>query len=337
MEIMDCTLRDGANVVGTGFSADETGKILAGLIRAKISIIEIGHPTGIGTMKKGGKAAPVTDEGYLDAAQPYTAQAQIGMFMLARNADEERIALAAERGLRFLRIGANAGDGAAAEHAVKLVRKAGLEAKYSLMKAYVLSPEELASEGAALEGSGVQALTIMDSAGFMTPEQTALYTEKLVASCTIPIGFHGHSNLGMAQANALAAVQAGASFIDAGLMGMARSAGNIATEGIIAALQRRGEATQYDLYALLRFIDTELIPMMQRYDYRPAVPPLDLVLGLTGCHSNFLPLFRAVADEYHVDLYRLIAAVSAVDQKNPTRTLLISAAEQLAAQQERST
>ena len=46
-------------------------------------------------------------------------------------------------------------------------------------------------------------------------------------------------------ANAQAA-KSGADFIDCGLMGMARSAGNITTEGALAIFQREGKAMQYD-------------------------------------------------------------------------------------------
>ena len=98
--------------------------------------------------------------------------------------------LAASKKLSFLRIGANAGDGKNAERAVKLVREAGLEAKYSIMKAYVCTPEELAAEAAMLESFGVQAITIMDSAGYMFPAQAAEYTKKLKEAVTIPVGFH---------------------------------------------------------------------------------------------------------------------------------------------------
>ena len=47
MEIMDCTLRDGANVVGAGFSVDLTKLMIEGLLDSHITIIEMGHCTGL--------------------------------------------------------------------------------------------------------------------------------------------------------------------------------------------------------------------------------------------------------------------------------------------------
>lgn len=244
MYIMDCTLRDGANVVGTGFSTELTKLMIEGLIDSHIKVIEMGHCTGLGSVKAGGKSCPVTDEEYLETIVPYADKADIGMFQTAAFADAELIALAAAKGIKFLRVGANAGDGKKAEKAVKMVRDAGLEAKYSLMKAYVVTPEELAEEAKMLESFGVQAVTIMDSAGYMMPEDAAEYTRKIVNAVSIPVGFHGHSNLGLAMANAQAAEREGAAFIDCGLMGMARSAGNITTEGALALFRREGKAQE---------------------------------------------------------------------------------------------
>lgn len=139
---------------------------------------------------------------------------------------------------------------------------------------------------------------------------------------TIPVGFHGHSNLGLSQANALAAAAAGADEIDCRLLGMARSAGNCATELAAATLKREGYLDEVDLYQLLNYLEKELIPSMEAYNYHVAVNPTDLMLGLAGCHSNFLELFRKVAGEEGVSLLKLIAEVSAIDRKNPPEKLL---------------
>ena len=243
----------------------------------------------------------------------------------------KNIKMAANKKMSFLRVGANAGDAAQAETAIKMVRDAGLSAKYSMMKAYVLSPAELAEEAGKLENFGAQAITIMDSAGYMLPKQAFAYTKSVVETVKVPVGFHGHNNLGFAAANALAADEAGASFIDCGLMGMARSAGNIATESIIAALQRLGRGKKYALYDLLSFIENQLRPKMLEYGYHDPIPPLDLVLGYSGCHSSFVPLFKETAAAKKVNIYKLIVETSSKNMKNPTKELMESTADALLA------
>lgn len=322
VKLFDNTLRDGGNVVGHGFSLELTCSIVKGLLAAGIPDIETGNCKGLGSYEMLQSTDAPTDEEYMKALQPYVGQGRIGMFQLAKIAKTENIRMAADYGLNFLRVGANASDGTGSLAAIDAVKKAGLVCRYSLMKAYVSSPEELAAEAKMLQDAGVDIITIMDSAGTMFPEETKVYVQAMKAAVSIPVGFHGHSNLGLSQANALAAVEAGADEIDCGLLGMARSAGNCATELAAATLKKAGHLPEVDLYKLLDYLDTELIPAMRAYDYRVAVNPTDLMLGLAGCHSNFLPMFKKVAEEEQVSLLRLIADVSVIDQKAPDEALL---------------
>lgn len=201
-------------------------------------------------------------------------------------------------------------------------KAAGLTCRYSMMKAYICPPEQLADEAKMLAEAGVDIITIMDSAGTMYPHETTAYVKALKEKAGIPVGFHGHSNLGLSQANALAAAEAGADEVDGGLLGMARSAGNCATELAVATLSHQGLLDGVDLYKLLRYEDEELIPAMKAYGYHVAVCPEDLILGLSGCHSSFLKMFHQVAQEEQVDVYQLIVHVSAIDRKAPNEELL---------------
>ena len=329
MNLFDNTLRDGGNVVGHGFSTELTVSIVKGLLNADIQDIELGNCKGLGAYEQLNATKAPSDQEYFDVLQPYLPKGRIGMFQLARCAKEENIQKAASAGLNFLRVGANAGDGAGSVEAVKLVKKAGLICRYSLMKAYVSTPEELAAEAKMLQDAGVDKITIMDSSGTMFPEDASEYVTFLKQAVTIPVGFQGHSNLGLSQANALAAAKAGADEIDCGLLGMARSAGNCTTELAAATLKKACYLPEVDLYKLLDYLDQELISAMQPYGYHVAVNPTDLMLGLAGCHSNFLPMFKKVAEEENVSLLRLIADVSAIDRKNPSEDLLKSVAAKL--------
>lgn len=328
--LMDCTLRDGGNVVGKGFSAELTELMLDGLTACGVPIIEIGNSGGIGAYEAAGFTAAETDQTYLDIAKKYLDRgSRIGMFLNAKRYRERSADLAKENGIHFLRVGADAGEW---EHSIPIIReikKRGLEVFYSEMKAYILTADALAEEAKRLEEAGLDEITIMDSAGTMLPEQVARYTETLVKAVKIPVAFHGHNNLGLSAANALAAYENGAAILDCGLMGMARSAGNLATETCVAMMQRYGEMKEIDFYYLLDFIDNRLAPAMEKHDYHNPVKPLDLVLGASGCHSSFVNKFRRIAEETEVSLYRLIAEVSAVDQKNPSEELIYRTAEEI--------
>lgn len=329
--LMDCTLRDGANVVGKGFPSGITDMILDGLTSCHVPIIEFGNAGGIGAYEVAGFTQAETDQTYFHLVQKYLNRgSMLGMFLNAKRYEKKNVVLAKENGLSFLRVGADAGDADISIQAIHDIKDNGLKAFYSEMKAYLLSPDELAKEAKKLEDAGLDEITIMDSAGTMLPEQAAEYTRKLVNAVSIPVAFHCHNNLGMSAANAVAAVENGAAILDCGLMGMARSAGNLATEMCVAIMHRMGMMQDIDLYSLLDFIDEKLEPVMAAdYQYYDPVSPLDLILGLSGCHSSFVKRFRAIADEKKVNLFQLIVETSAINKKAPSEDLIKNVADKM--------
>lgn len=227
-----------------------------------------------------------------------------------------------------MRIGINAGDFELAKNTIKVVKNAGLECKISMMKAYVLNPQELAEEALKMEQEGADHIIIMDSAGYMLPSEVEEYVKAFKEKIKVRFGFHGHNNLGLASGNAIAAINAGVDTIDTGLLGMARSAGNISTELTVSILDRLG-INDYDFKALLSYLDKDLVPQIIKKGYQSFVRPLDIVLGYSGCHSSFINTFKEVSMEENVDLYDLIIETSKINQKNPSRELMEEVASNL--------
>lgn len=330
MHIFDCTLRDGANVVGCGFNAELTEMIIDNLIDCGITTIELGNAYGLGAYEAKPAIAPLDDAGYLEIVSRKASKAELGMFLLYQNATPDRIKKAKEAGLSFLRIGADAGKAANAVAAVKMVKDAGLKCFYSAMKSYVLPADALSEEAVALERAGLDLFTIMDSAGTMLPNEVSDYIIAIKKAVKIPVGFHGHNNLGLSVGNAVAALDAGAEYLDTGLMGMARSAGNCPTELLVGALARKGIDSGCDFYKLCSFIDNNLAPAMKTYNYTSTVAPKDLVLGYAGCHSTFSSLYKKVAEETNVLLYKLIVETSKLEKRAPTEEVIRAVAKELA-------
>jgi hypothetical protein len=107
-------------------------------------------------------------------------------------------------------------------------------------------------------------------------------------------------------------------------MGMARSAGNAPTEVIVAVFKRLGLLENVDLFKLMQFIETDLMPV-----FKPTsgIKPLDLTFGFAGFHSNYLDRFRSIAEDEGVDLKKLIVEVSKKDKSNPSDELVHSVAK----------
>jgi isopropylmalate/homocitrate/citramalate synthase len=166
----------------------------------------------------------------------------------------------------------------------------------------------------------------MDSTGTMIPSQAKEYVDALGKAVDIPVGFHGHNNLGFSVANAIAAIDSGAFSIDGALGGLARSAGNAPTEMLCAVLEKLGRPTGIDWYRLLDFMDEKfstIVPDMK------SVPPLDIIFGYAGFHSRNLPMAKEVAREENVNLYKLIVQVMRYGQSNPEEATFKKAAFEL--------
>ena len=254
----------------------------------------------------------------------------IGVFLNAKRYREAYVERAAEGGMQFLRIGLDADEITPALDPLKKIKSLGLKAFYAAMKAYLVSPEDLAEKAKKLESLGLDEFTVMDSAGCMLPEDVARLIETLKKAVSIPIAFHGHNNLGLSVANAIAAYEHGADILDGGLMGMARSAGNMPAEACVALMQKRDELKYIDTFTLLKFIHEELEPAMkEKYDYHNPISAFDLVLGMTGLHSSTRKTFEMVARDLNVNVFALMAEVAKVDIKAPKEALMREIAEKL--------
>ena len=73
---------------------------------------------------------------------------------------------------------------------------------------------------------GVERIRYADTVGILYPEKTFNLLSKIKYSIDISIEFHGHNDFGMAVANSVAAVMAGAEFVDSTFGGIGERAGN---------------------------------------------------------------------------------------------------------------
>ncbi|MGB1208574.1 MAG: 2-isopropylmalate synthase, partial [Paracoccaceae bacterium] len=97
--------------------------------------------------------------------------------------------------------------------------------------------------------SGATTINIPDTVGYTAPVESADLIRRLIA--TVPgadeviFATHCHNDLGMATANALAAVEGGARQIECTINGLGERAGNTALEEVVMALKVRGDIMPY--------------------------------------------------------------------------------------------
>jgi isopropylmalate/homocitrate/citramalate synthase len=86
------------------------------------------------------------------------------------------------------------------------------------------------------ETAGADRVYVADTLGAATPGAVRWLVEQVRAASRLPVQFHGHNDFGLALANALAALEAGAAVVDTTLNGWGDRTGNPATEELVAAL-----------------------------------------------------------------------------------------------------
>jgi 4-hydroxy 2-oxovalerate aldolase len=141
-------------------------------------------------------------------------------------------------------------------------------------------------------------VVIMDSSGNYMPADVTKRIGALAGALSVPVGFHAHNNLGMAIANSLAAVHAGATIIDGCARGFGAGAGNAQLEILVAVFQREGIETGIDMYKALDLGD---IAESAVIDKVPIVSSISIASGMAGVFSGFVKHVQTAAKEYDVD------------------------------------
>jgi len=98
--------------------------------------------------------------------------------------------------------------------------------------------------------AGATTINIPDTVGYTAPRESARLIERLIAEVPgaddVIFATHCHNDLGMATANALAAVEGGARQIECTINGLGERAGNTALEEVVMALKVRGDIMPFE-------------------------------------------------------------------------------------------
>jgi 4-hydroxy 2-oxovalerate aldolase len=327
-EILDCTLRDGSYAVNQQFTAADTARISAALEAAGVRVIELGHGFGLGAKGPLLGEPAASDEEHLAAAARTLTKARFGAFYVPGIGTTAHLDMAREHGMHFVRIGTNVHQFEKARLHIEHARRIGLRVSYNAMKSYLSSPVELLEAMRAAVAWGAQEVSIVDSAGVFFPPDVKAYTRVLADKIDVPIGFHGHNNLSMANANCLAAWEEGASLFDGTLQGIGRSGGNAQTEILAFMFEKMNVQTGLDVRLLLDAGERLIRPLMGGDE--GGVTSLNVVIGMAGFHSSHLDRVKAAAERFGVDLKDLIIEVCKIDRVDPSPALIEQAAIELA-------
>ncbi len=249
VRIFDTTLRDGEQAPGAGLTAAEKLEVARQLARLKVDVIEAGFPA----------ASPGDFEAVRRIAQDTKGGIAVAALARCRDGDPQRAVEAisvAERPHLHVFI---ATSDIHLKHKLRLSREQALaeavrwvaygrkalgadaEIEFSAEDASRTDTDFLLQVYAAVVEAGASTVNIPDTVGYAIPAEFGGLVGRVVdlVGRDATVSVHCHNDLGLATANTLAAVQAGARQVEVTINGLGERAGNASLEEVVMALRTR--------------------------------------------------------------------------------------------------
>ena len=236
--LSDATLRDGNHAIKHKLSISQIKAYAQGAEQAGLDIIEVGHGNGLGGSSCQLGECNVSDVDMLATAVSNCNRTKVGIHFIPGLGKDSDIDLAIDIGVNVFRIASHCTEANVTRRYIERIRSKEKTVYGVLMMSHMASDEALVMQSKSLEMYGAQGVVLMDSAGFSTPRDVTEKIKRLSENISVPIGFHAHNNLGLAVANSIAAIDAGATIIDGCAKGFGAGAGNTQLEVLVAVLEK---------------------------------------------------------------------------------------------------
>lgn len=249
VRIFDTTLRDGEQAPGCSMTLREKLRIAKLLAELNVDIIEAGFPAASPGDFESVKA--IADENFgpvicglarcnpgdiekVHAAVKGAERHRIHVFVATSEIHREhKLRMAKEEIIR------------SAQGAVRMARELCDDVEFSPEDASRTELPYLADVVSAAIEAGATTINIPDTVGYTVPaefDELFRYLKQHVAGIdAVTLSVHCHDDLGMAVANSLAAVRAGARQVECTINGIGERAGNCSLEEVVMALKTRAE------------------------------------------------------------------------------------------------
>jgi 2-isopropylmalate synthase len=132
--------------------------------------------------------------------------------------------------------------------AVELARKYVDDVEFSAEDATRTAPDALVSFSRAVVAAGARVVNLPDTVGYTTPDEYGALIGRVVAALDgkAIVSVHCHDDLGLAVANSLAGVRAGARQVECTINGIGERAGNCSLEEVVMAMKVRQDVLPFE-------------------------------------------------------------------------------------------
>ncbi len=284
IRLIDTTLRDGSHAVHHQYTTEQIANICEGLEKSGIYAAEVGHGAGIGGSILNYGFAKHTDKEILTAAKSKLKKTKLGTLLVPGLGTMDDLRIGADLGLDMVRVAVHCTEVDVGEQHIKLSKSLGLETIAFFMMSHMIGAKELAEYAKMAESYGADVIYFADSSGYMSPVDIRDRVNAIKSLVKVPIGVHTHNNLGLGVGNAIAGVEAGATYLDGTLEGLGAGSGNGNMQAIVAVLNRMGIKTNADVYELMELGKNYVRPIIK---HSLEITNESILLGYIGIYSSF--------------------------------------------------
>jgi len=260
IRVFDTTLRDGEQTPGVSLTAEDKIEIARQLSKLGVDVIEAGFPSSSEGEKR--VVREIAEAGLKPeiCALSRATKADIDA---AIDCDVDLIHVFIPTSPVQMKYAVNLTPQqvlSSTVESVEYVKKHGFKCEFSPMDATRSEMPFLKQVCQAAEKAGMDSLNVPDTVGIMIPKTTMELIKELKTLVNVPISTHCHDDFGLAVANSLAAVEAGATQVHVAVNGLGERAGNASLEEVVMALHviykyRTGVNTRL-LYSTSRLVSS---------------------------------------------------------------------------------
>ena len=325
IQLLDCTLRDGAYITGGDFGVPAIIGLIKKLTDAKVDIIECGW---------------LKNPEYVKGSSYYHIPSDLEQYLRRKDPDMTYVAMIDwdrydldylppydGKSLDAVRVVFPHGKHKEGVAVAKKIKEKGYKVFLQAANTLAYSDEDLVELARYVNELMPVSISVVDTFGAMYKSDLDRIVSVLDSELNneISIGFHSHNNMQLSFSLSMHFIESLAGkrnvIVDSSLCGMGRGAGNAPTELVVNYLNNK-QHKHYDMNDIMDAIDLYMVTFQQKYQWGYSIPYF--IAGMYQCHVNNIAYLQKNHRTNSKDMRSIIESLPQEDRRKYDYDLLES-------------